>query len=261
MRRRLDYFGARYMSAAQGRFTSPDPTTFGVEFGNPQSWNKYGYALHNPLAFVDRNGLWPTWIHDQIIKDAFPGLSALAVRTLQNASRDTDWGYTINGHSPQDPQSSFVHGMTDGVHGQNPLAAEGLGDVYINEQETDARQIQAEFQMKGESALHLDALTAFGRALHTVQDRTSPAHEGNQVWMGTDGTRNRLRAAQHFNSERTISPQRLNLAVQASRNAFRQTFGDALYLKAIGQTPPSQGRAAKKKEQVTVTIRYGSIDQ
>jgi RHS repeat-associated protein len=28
----LDYFGARYMSSAQGRFTSPDPSNLSVDF-------------------------------------------------------------------------------------------------------------------------------------------------------------------------------------------------------------------------------------
>jgi len=53
----LDYFGARYMSSAQGRFTSPDPKQFNSRFlTNPQKWNKYSYTLNNPLALVDPDG-------------------------------------------------------------------------------------------------------------------------------------------------------------------------------------------------------------
>ncbi len=37
----LDYFGARYMSSAQGRFTSPDPEGIGSSIRDPQSWNMY----------------------------------------------------------------------------------------------------------------------------------------------------------------------------------------------------------------------------
>jgi RHS repeat-associated protein len=52
----LDYFGARYMSAAQGRFTSPD-APFADQFtGDPQSWNLYGYVRNNPLKYTDPNG-------------------------------------------------------------------------------------------------------------------------------------------------------------------------------------------------------------
>src|SRR4051812_7069238 len=51
----LDFFGARYMSAAQGRFTSPDPSTLSAFIDNPQTWNKYSYVYNNPLVFIDRN--------------------------------------------------------------------------------------------------------------------------------------------------------------------------------------------------------------
>jgi RHS repeat-associated protein len=57
----LDYFGARYMSAAQGRFTSPDMA--GPDLTNPQTFNKYRYALNNPLRYVDPNGLYEEDVH------------------------------------------------------------------------------------------------------------------------------------------------------------------------------------------------------
>lgn len=53
----LDYFGARYFSGAQGRFTSVDPKGFSMRtITNPQKWNKYAYVLNNPLALVDPDG-------------------------------------------------------------------------------------------------------------------------------------------------------------------------------------------------------------
>ncbi len=62
----LDYFGARYFSGAQGRFTSPDPLSIVEEanspeelaefLSNPQQWNKYAYSLNNPLKYVDPDG-------------------------------------------------------------------------------------------------------------------------------------------------------------------------------------------------------------
>jgi RHS repeat-associated protein len=56
----LDYFGARYYSAAQARFTTVDPKLTGVPFPKhliqPQSWNMYAYALNNPLKYVDPKG-------------------------------------------------------------------------------------------------------------------------------------------------------------------------------------------------------------
>ncbi len=52
----LDYFGARYFSGAQGRFTSPDKPFIDQFENDPQSWNLYGYVRNNPLTFVDPNG-------------------------------------------------------------------------------------------------------------------------------------------------------------------------------------------------------------
>src|SRR6267142_327831 len=54
----LDYFGARYMSAAQGRFTSPDPMLASAHILDPQSWNRYSYGLNNPLKYTDPLGLY-----------------------------------------------------------------------------------------------------------------------------------------------------------------------------------------------------------
>ena len=55
---RLDYFKARYMSAPEGRFLSPDPLLNSGRPWLPQSWNKYSYALNNPLKLIDPTGLY-----------------------------------------------------------------------------------------------------------------------------------------------------------------------------------------------------------
>jgi RHS repeat-associated protein len=62
----LDYFGARYMSSAQGRFTSPDPHNpltesrsakeLSIYISEPQNWNRYAYTRNNPLNFFDPDG-------------------------------------------------------------------------------------------------------------------------------------------------------------------------------------------------------------
>ena len=57
----LDYFGARYFSAAQGRWTSPDwsavpqPVPY-ADLTDPQTLNLYSYVRNNPLSRRDPDG-------------------------------------------------------------------------------------------------------------------------------------------------------------------------------------------------------------
>ena len=52
----LDWFEARYLSSAQGRFTSPDDPLADQSASDPQSWNLYSYVRNNPLVNVDPSG-------------------------------------------------------------------------------------------------------------------------------------------------------------------------------------------------------------
>jgi RHS repeat-associated protein len=70
----LDYFGARYDSSALGRFMSPDPGSAHPD--NPQSWNRYAYAMNNPLVYIDPNGLW-------VFDTTVGGFNPLLVPTLE----------------------------------------------------------------------------------------------------------------------------------------------------------------------------------
>jgi RHS repeat-associated protein len=58
----LDYAQARYFSSQAGRFISIDPILSSGKAGNPQTWNRYIYALNNPVNVVDPLGLDPIWL-------------------------------------------------------------------------------------------------------------------------------------------------------------------------------------------------------
>jgi RHS repeat-associated protein len=52
----MDYFLARYYSAAQGRFTSADMPIVGQDADNPQTWNLFAYTSNNPIIRHDPDG-------------------------------------------------------------------------------------------------------------------------------------------------------------------------------------------------------------
>ena len=54
----LDNFGARYDASSLGRFMTPDPLLNSGRPGSPQTWNRYAYALNNPLKIKDPTGLY-----------------------------------------------------------------------------------------------------------------------------------------------------------------------------------------------------------
>ena len=137
---------------------------------------------------------------------------------------------TRSGGSPQSTEASFVHGMSDGAHGQDPMEAQQKGDDFIAQNEHDAKQAQAEWIASGHTGISPKALTAFGNALHTITDRTSPTHTGNQPWYGSLDPR----ALAHVWGERSITPDQKDTAINAARNAFYQTFGNQFDWMILG---------------------------
>jgi len=69
----VDYMHARYYDPYAGRFLSVDPVCGLVD--RPQSWNRYAYALNNPLMYTDPTGRYPCKIKltGQDAKDAGVG--------------------------------------------------------------------------------------------------------------------------------------------------------------------------------------------
>jgi RHS repeat-associated protein len=56
----LDYFNARQLRPDLGRFLMPDPLSGWPRLTSAQGFEAYGYALNNPLRFIDPTGLEAT---------------------------------------------------------------------------------------------------------------------------------------------------------------------------------------------------------
>jgi RHS repeat-associated protein len=227
----LDFFGARYYSSPHGRFTSVDPSLKSAIPELPQSWNRYSYAYNNPLVLVDRNGKWPTSIHNRIIKTAFPGLSANQQKILMNASYNTDFNNEINGKDPQAVENSFIHSMCDGKHGQTKAEAKALAEQFKEGNFSRARELQAGFVEKGGKGISDAALTPFGNALHPVMDSSSPPHGDFLPYYG--GT---VELVGHGLQEASISDEQLKRATADARQVFREVFGQEALNQAVGKT-------------------------
>ena len=62
----LAYADQRYYATGAGRFMTADPFGGGAEPDNPSSWNRYNYALGDPIGAIDPAGLAPGTIANDV---------------------------------------------------------------------------------------------------------------------------------------------------------------------------------------------------
>jgi RHS repeat-associated protein len=184
----LDNFGFRYDSSAMGRFMTPDPSRLSVFFTNPQSWNRYSYVYNNPLRLTDDNGKWTKEIHEQIIDNAFPNLTAAQRQILKNISAQQD-SILMGG---QANSASFEHAMRG--PNQTVEQAQGQFNDFVSGTETSAQTAEWTFWlydptggklalMSGQSLQKaFVALPAGGTAVYTA---SGLAYYRHVDWLGS----------------------------------------------------------------------------
>ena len=88
----LDYFGARYVSSTQGRFTAADPVIIAATINAPQGWNRYSYTLNNPLRFTDPDGKYHRDVHYDLTRliAMAVGFSEEIASKIASADQGTD---------------------------------------------------------------------------------------------------------------------------------------------------------------------------
>jgi RHS repeat-associated protein len=151
----LDYFGYRYMSGAQGRFTSPDPDNYDARLEQPQSWNMYAYTWNNPLKYRDDDG--------RAVNLALAGIGAgvgfgtgfvgsAVSQYIQNGS--VDWG-TAAAYGAGGAVSGATAGFTFG----GSLVAQAVAGIGVAAAGNVAGGVTAR-TLAGEDALDTDALSS-----------------------------------------------------------------------------------------------------
>ena len=234
----LDYFQARYFSGAGGRFTSVDPA-LAVSLKDPQTWNRYVYVKNRPLNYVDPDGLWPRYIHNQLIAEAFPGLSEVQREILRKASSASDPPYSRGKHHP-------IHYTRNRATSGDEAREDA--ESYMQVKEKEARDLQTG-DLDDLVQLSPDSLMEFGRGLHTVMDRTSPAHRQPD---GNPAVFEWLWFIPHILRERTISEEERKRTIHDMHLSFERVYGDKMLMRAL--TPRVATRFVW--EEVEVTLIY-----
>ncbi len=125
----LDYFGARYYSGPQGRFTSPDLGAYKLE--DPQTFNRYAYVNNNPLKYIDPTGKEAEYVIDEKKKT----ITIRASITIYGPNATAAYAAKLKGAmeaawkgSYKDPKTGAVYKVSTvaDVSVYNPLLGSGL---------------------------------------------------------------------------------------------------------------------------------------
>ena len=109
----LPWFGlinmnARLYDPLIGRFLSPDPYIQAPNF--TQNFNRYSYALNNPLKYTDESGLWFQQIATAIMMGYIGGVMSNAFSTKDNPFSVSNWNWhSINTYT------GIFSGVTNGI--------------------------------------------------------------------------------------------------------------------------------------------------
>lgn len=241
-----------------GRFLTVDPSRISAFIEDPQSWNRYSYVHNSPLRLVDKNGKWPTDIHNRIIDLAFPNLTPDQRQILKDVSAQQD-SVLLGGQSNS---SAYMHAMSS--PGQTAADAAQQFSDFVSENEAAAQKIQMQFWLDEPASSSFDgelsdkALAAFGLALHAMIDSTSPAHSWFQTW----NWKNPFLVKNHIEAEKTITWAQLINAANVARNVFNATFGGfgdqfRLLELQMNQQQRQQGQACVTAGGVTTCENIG----
>lgn len=239
----LDYFGARYYSSGLGRFISPDeapPNLF-----DPQSMNRYTYALNNPLRYVDPDGnLGPPW-H-----------LLITMTVLGNEGYDPDVASRVAlinaGMDECCNTEEFAHVHSQARDGETAAEAKAGQEAFVD----SSLDLAASAVLSGD---YSEAEGSLGAALHPVQDEKhefKPFREhpgdltGNVV--SAEGRKQTISDAAPSRSQQRQAARRTVETVKRFENKIRELGRkQGLSKQEIDRRIKEFKRRNRKREQLT----------
>lgn len=222
----LMYYRARFYDPQLGRFISEDPV--GLEGGI----NAFAYVGNDPANTTDPLGQWPSQgpfkIHQKILQRVLTGLATPEqLRVMMQEQADFD-------KATQDEANAYKHAMR--ASWQTPAEARKKANWFIRYNICNARRLASSGRM-------VEAMKLLSRAIHTLQDSTSPAHANFAVaWENT--TVQTLNHLPHYVTE-NFDPGRGSVADEVTLEAWKyfkgqlqmpaDFFGDAFDVSRHGR--------------------------
>ena len=172
-----EYFHARLFTVRLGRFAAPDPLF--TDETNPQTWNRYAYALNNPLAFTDYSGL-------EVQGAPNPELCTPAIREMN----PKDWHCIGGGEKTNNGSTGiaeFFVGILDAFLGTTTLDAGELHPTQRREHASERVRRVTEA-----AALAAAIISPIARASSAKTTASAAAAEGTNVIIKAGTVINRV---------------------------------------------------------------------
>lgn len=142
----LEYAQARYYNASHGRFTSIDPLTASANVKDPQTFNRYTYAMNSPYKFTDPLGLISenTGACGNRCPNSGPTVDGSAFRgTDSSFAQEPNQQQTADAEAPPQPEADQNASTNNTETLSNlKLGDVPVGDVKVTLSKKDAKKLE-----------------------------------------------------------------------------------------------------------------------